>query len=158
MELNYLSTPRHRIGAVGVGVANVQPPPVQHRHVVLVVVAAAATSPPPPPATPRHAMTKSDGGQQRNNQPTNGGAAAAAARQREVGGSLAKTNRKLNNSVPGTKICSGDKTVLSHFDGDKNFLSQFCPGQNKILSRRLIGRACSGTTTVLADTLGFFFD
>ena len=60
------------------------------------------------------------------------------------------------NSVPGTKICSGDKTVLSHFDGDKNFLSQLCSGQNKILSRRLIGRACSGTTTVLADTLGFF--
>jgi hypothetical protein len=42
-----ITTPRHRIGAVGVGVADVQPPPVQHRHVVLVVVAAAATHPPP---------------------------------------------------------------------------------------------------------------
>ncbi len=51
-----ITTPRHRIGAVGVGVgvavADVQPPPVQHRHVVLVVIAAAATRPPPPPATP----------------------------------------------------------------------------------------------------------
>jgi hypothetical protein len=47
-----ITTPRHRIGAAGVGVANVQPPPVQHRHIVLVVVAAAATRPPPPPATP----------------------------------------------------------------------------------------------------------
>ena len=47
-----ITTPRHRIGAVGVGVADVQPPLVQHRHVVLVVVAAAATRPPTPPATP----------------------------------------------------------------------------------------------------------
>jgi hypothetical protein len=43
-----ITTPCHRIGAVGVGVADVQPPPVQHRHVVLVVIAAAATCPPPP--------------------------------------------------------------------------------------------------------------
>jgi hypothetical protein len=42
-----ITAPCHRIGAVGVGVAEVQPPPVQHRHVVLVVVAAAATRPPP---------------------------------------------------------------------------------------------------------------
>jgi len=47
-----ITTPRHRIGAVGVGVADVQPPPVQHRHVVLVIVAVAATRPPTPPATP----------------------------------------------------------------------------------------------------------
>ena len=47
-----ITTTRHRIGAVGVGVADVQPPPVQHRHVVQVVVAAAAMRPPPPPATP----------------------------------------------------------------------------------------------------------
>jgi hypothetical protein len=49
-----ITTPCHRIGAVGVGVADVQPPPVQHRHVVLVVIATAATAtcPPPPPATP----------------------------------------------------------------------------------------------------------
>ncbi len=47
------TTPRHRIGAVGVGVADVQPPPVQHRHVVLVVVAAAATRPPTPPTPGR---------------------------------------------------------------------------------------------------------
>ena len=47
-----ITTPRHRIGAIGVGIADVQPPPVQHRHIVLVVVAAAATHPPPPPATP----------------------------------------------------------------------------------------------------------
>jgi hypothetical protein len=46
-----ITTPRDHIGAVGVGVADVQPPPVQHRHVIL-VVAAAATRPPPPPATP----------------------------------------------------------------------------------------------------------
>jgi len=25
-----ITTPRHRIGAVGIGVADVQPPPVQH--------------------------------------------------------------------------------------------------------------------------------
>jgi len=37
-----ITTPHHRIGAVGVGIAGIQPPPVQHRHVVLVVVAAAA--------------------------------------------------------------------------------------------------------------------
>jgi hypothetical protein len=37
-----ITTPHHRIGAVGVGVADVQPPPVQHRHIVIVV------SPPPP--------------------------------------------------------------------------------------------------------------
>ena len=43
--------PRHRISAVGVGVADVQPPPVQHRHVVLVVAANTATRPPPPPVT-----------------------------------------------------------------------------------------------------------
>ena len=33
-----------------------------------------------------------------------------------------KTNRKLNNSVPGTKICSGNKTVLSHLRGQKLFV------------------------------------
>ena len=48
-----ITTPRHRIGAVGVGVADVQPPPVQHRHIVLVVVAAAATRPPTPPTPGR---------------------------------------------------------------------------------------------------------
>ena len=48
-----ITTPRHRIGAVGVGVADVQPPPVQHRHVVLVVVAATATRPPTPPTPGR---------------------------------------------------------------------------------------------------------
>jgi len=32
-----ITTPRDHIGAVGVGVADVQPPPVQHRHVILVV-------------------------------------------------------------------------------------------------------------------------
>jgi hypothetical protein len=73
-------------------------------------------------------MTKSDGGQQRNNQPTNGGAAAAAARQREVGGSLAKTNRKLNKSVPGTKlfcpILTGTKTFCPNCVRDK---IKFCP-------------------------------
>ncbi len=42
-----ITAPRHRIGAVGVGVADVQAPPVQHRHILLVVVAAAATRPPP---------------------------------------------------------------------------------------------------------------
>ncbi len=47
-----ITTPRHRIGAVGVGVADVQPPPVQHRHVILVVVTATATRPPIPQATP----------------------------------------------------------------------------------------------------------
>jgi len=48
-----ISTLRHRISAIGVDVADVQLPSVQHRHVVLVVVAAAATMrPPPPPATP----------------------------------------------------------------------------------------------------------
>ena len=46
-----ITTPRHRIGAIGVGIADVQPPPVQHCNVVLVVVVAAATRP-PPPATP----------------------------------------------------------------------------------------------------------
>ncbi len=47
-----ITTPRHSIGAVGIGVADVKPPPVQHCHVVLVVVAATATRPPPPPAIP----------------------------------------------------------------------------------------------------------
>ena len=47
-----ITTPRHRIGAVEVGVVDVQTPPVQHRHVVLVVVTAATTRSPPPPATP----------------------------------------------------------------------------------------------------------
>ena len=47
-----ITTPRHRIGAVGIGIADFQPPPVQHCHVVLVVVAAATTHPPTPPATP----------------------------------------------------------------------------------------------------------
>ncbi len=42
-----ITTPCHCIGAVGVGVADVQPPPVQHCQVILVVVAAAATRPPP---------------------------------------------------------------------------------------------------------------
>ena len=46
-----ITTPHHRIGAVGVGIAAVQPPPVQRRHVVLVVIVAAATRPPPQPAT-----------------------------------------------------------------------------------------------------------
>jgi len=40
-----ITTPYHRIGAVGVGIANVQPPPVQHRHVILIVVLAAAICP-----------------------------------------------------------------------------------------------------------------
>jgi hypothetical protein len=48
-----ITTPCHCIGAIGVGVADVQPPPVQHRHVVLVVVAAAATRPPTPPTSGR---------------------------------------------------------------------------------------------------------
>ncbi len=44
---------RHRVGAVSIGVAGVQPPPGQHRHLVLVVaVAAARRASPPPPATP----------------------------------------------------------------------------------------------------------
>ena len=47
-----ITSPRHRIGAIGVGIADVQPPPVQHCHVVLVVIAAAATHALPPPATP----------------------------------------------------------------------------------------------------------
>jgi len=45
-----ITTPRHRIGAIGVSVVNFQLPPVQHRHVVLVVVVAAATA--ATPATP----------------------------------------------------------------------------------------------------------
>ncbi len=47
-----ITTPRHCIGAVGVSVADIQPPPVQHRHIVLVVVATAGTHPPTPPETP----------------------------------------------------------------------------------------------------------
>ena len=47
-----ITTPYHRIGTIGVGIANVQPPPVQPRHVILIIVLAAATCPPPPPATP----------------------------------------------------------------------------------------------------------
>ena len=54
MEITYL-LPHHRIGSVGVGVADVQPPPAQHRHIVLVlvvVVTATAMRPPHPPVTP----------------------------------------------------------------------------------------------------------
>ena len=47
-----ITTPHHCIGTVSVGIADIQPPPVQHRHVILVVVAAVATRPPPPPVTP----------------------------------------------------------------------------------------------------------
>ena len=44
----YYHTPRHCIGVVGIGVADIQPPPVQHRHVFIVLVVAAAAARPPP--------------------------------------------------------------------------------------------------------------
>jgi hypothetical protein len=47
-----ITTHHHCIGAIGVGVADVQPPPQQHHHVILVVVVA-ATRPPTPPTPGR---------------------------------------------------------------------------------------------------------
>jgi len=46
-----ITTPHHHIGAVGIGAADVQPPPVQHPHVILVTVAAAADDGESPPGS-----------------------------------------------------------------------------------------------------------